>query len=214
MAYNGDLSGVVSGGITGVPANLPSYPSHWLLANGYQIGPGAVLTNADLAGLDLASVALDNADLTGANLTGADLDKAQLPGAIVAETQLAGANLDGVQSGGVTGTPPSLPDNWQLRSGFLLGPDVYLIDASLVGDNLSDLDLADAYTYYANLTDADFDGTNLTGATLTTGTNLTGATLTGADLADVTWDDVTCPTAPARTAISTGASARWTPRGR
>jgi uncharacterized protein YjbI with pentapeptide repeats len=193
FVFNGILTGVVSGGITGVPASLPREPSNWLLANGYLLGPGAVLTNADLAGLDLPGVALGSADLTGVNLTGADLDEAQLGSATVAGTELADANLDGATSGQLTGTPASLPANWQLRSGYLLGPDVSLLGAILVGDNLSGLDLAGAYSYYANLTDADLDDTNLTGATLSTGTNLTGATFTGADLAGVTWDDVTCP---------------------
>ncbi len=193
MAFDGDLSGVVSGGVTGIPANLPTNPSRWLLVNGYLLGPGAVLASADLTGLDLAGVALGNADLTNANLTSANLDEAQLYGSTLSGAQLSGANLDGVESGDVTGTPASLPANWQLRAGFLLGPDVYLINASLAGDNLSDLDLAGAYTYYANLAGADVDGTNLTGAMLNTGTNLTGATFAGADLANVTWDDVTCP---------------------
>jgi uncharacterized protein YjbI with pentapeptide repeats len=193
MGYNGDLSGVVSGGIIGTPADLPTYPARWLLAGGYLLGPGAVLANADLAGLDLAGAALYNADLTNADLVGANLDEAQFSGSTLSGTQLSGANLDGVESGDITGTPASLPANWQLRAGFLLGPDVYLINTSLAGDDLSDLDLAGAYTYYANLTGADVDGTNLAGATLNTGTNLTGATFVGADVANVTWDDVTCP---------------------
>jgi uncharacterized protein YjbI with pentapeptide repeats len=193
MAFNGDLSGVVSGGVTGIPANLPNDPARWLLVDGYLLGPGAIVANADLAGVDLASAALSNADLTNTDLTGADLDQAQLPGSTLAGTQLSGANLDGVESGDISGTPASLPANWQLRSGFLLGPEVNLINVSLVGDNLSGLDLAGAYTYYANLTDADVDDTNLTGATLNTGTNLTGATFAGSDLTGVTWDEVTCP---------------------
>jgi uncharacterized protein YjbI with pentapeptide repeats len=193
FTYNADLSGVVSGGITGVPASLPIYDNAYELAGGYLLGPGAVLTDATLAGLDLPGVLLDNADLAGADLAGANLDQAQFGGSTLSGTQLAAANLDGVESGGITGTPASLPANWQLRSGFLLGPDVDLINASLAGDNLSDLDLAGAYTYYANLSNADVDDTNLAGATLDTGTNLTGATFVGADLDDVTWNDVICP---------------------
>jgi uncharacterized protein YjbI with pentapeptide repeats len=192
FTYDADLSGVVSGGITGVPASLP-YEQAYELADGYLLGPGAVLTDAALAGLDLPGVQLGSADLAGANLSGADLDQAQFGGSTLSGTQLAGANLDGVESGGITGTPASLPANWQLRSGFLLGPDVDLINASLAGDNLSDLDLAGAYAYYANLSNADVDDTNLAGASLDTGTNLTGATFVGADLVDVTWNDVTCP---------------------
>jgi uncharacterized protein YjbI with pentapeptide repeats len=193
LGYNGDLSGVVSGGITGTPADLPTYPARWLLAGGYLVGPGAVLSNADLAGLDLDGAALYNANLTNADLVGANLDGAMFEGSTLSGTQLSGANLDGVESGDITGTPASLPANWQLRAGFLLGPDVFLINTSLAGDDLSDLDLAGAYTYYANLSGADVDGTNLAGATLNTGTNLTGATFVGADVANITWDDVTCP---------------------
>lgn len=193
MASNGILVGVVSGGITGVPANLPSYPSHWRLANGYLIGPGAILSHADLAGLDLAGAALDNADLTDVNFTGADMDLAQFGGSVVTGTQLAGANLDGVESGDITGTPASLPVHWNLIGGYLLGPKADLVNASLVGYNLSGLDLAGAYSYYTSFRNANFDGTDLAGATFNDGTDLTGATFTGANLSGVTWSDTTCP---------------------
>jgi uncharacterized protein YjbI with pentapeptide repeats len=103
------------------------------------------------------------ADLGGANLTGADLMQAMLDGAV-----LDGATLTGVSSDGVTGTPASLPSNWSLDDGYLVGPGADLANANLYGADLTNGDLSDA-----NLTDAKLVQVTLAGA------NLTGATLTG-----------------------------------
>jgi len=184
------LSGVTSGQITGTPA---SRPVNWGLAGGYLIGPQANLAGASLSGLDLAGADLSGASLTGANLTGSDLDEAQLTSAAISGALLAGADLDGVESGGVTGPPASLPANWTLLGGYLLGPKANLIYASLDGYDLSGLDLAGVYSYYSSFTSANFDGADLAGATFNDGTNLTGATFSGADLSGTSWSDTTCP---------------------
>ncbi len=86
-------TGVESGSITGQPLSLPA---HWMLVNGYLIGPqaglvsadltGADLANADLAGADLYLGSLNNANLTGADLKGADLDVVNLTGATWSNT--------------------------------------------------------------------------------------------------------------------------------
>ena len=65
-----DLSGVSSGAITGTPWALPA---HWMVVDGYLVGPSADLANADLNGADLANADLDGADLDSASLTAADL---------------------------------------------------------------------------------------------------------------------------------------------
>ena len=101
--------------------------------------------------------------LTDADLTGAGLADAKLDGTI-----LTGANLSGVRSGGITGSPSALPTDWQLTSGYLIGPTANLTAADLSGANLD----------YANLS-----GANLTDADLT-GADLNNADLTGADLDD------------------------------
>ena len=36
--------------------------------------------------------------------------------------QLSGANLSGVRSGSIIGTPLSLPKDWVLLNGYLIGP--------------------------------------------------------------------------------------------
>ena len=135
-----DLSGVTSGGITGTPASLPT---NWSLANGYLVGPGA-----DLSG----------ADLSGANLSGANLSGAKASG-----TNLIGANLDNVASGGVTGTPASLPADWSLVNGYFVGPHADLSGADLSDANLSGLNLSGANLYGSNLSGSNLSGANLFG---------------------------------------------------
>ena len=110
------LTGVRSGGITGTPMALPD---GWQLIAGYLVGPGADLSGADLSGANLINTDLDGADLTG-------------------------ADLHGVSSGGITGTPSSLPDGWALISGYLVGPVADLRGASLTGADLSGADLSGA----------------------------------------------------------------------
>ena len=100
-----NLNGIVSGGITGTPAALPS---GWAIDNGYLVGPGSTingtylgetdltttdlnfdsLTNDSFAGSDLAGVLLDYATLTGDDFTGADLTGDDFTGA-----DLTGANF-------------------------------------------------------------------------------------------------------------------------
>jgi uncharacterized protein YjbI with pentapeptide repeats len=66
-----DLYDVASGGITGTPSAFPN--DGWSIINGYLVGPGANLTDADLSGVDLSGVDLTTGNLTGANLSGANL---------------------------------------------------------------------------------------------------------------------------------------------
>jgi uncharacterized protein YjbI with pentapeptide repeats len=133
-----NLTGVTSGGITGTPGSLPT---NWLLVNGYLVGSDAVLTGADLAGTDLSG-----ATLVGVKVSG---------------TTFSGADLDNVTSGGVTGTPASLPTDWSLVDGYFVGPR-----ADLSGANLSDADLSGFNLAGANLYGSDLSGTNLSGVNL------------------------------------------------
>lgn len=172
------LTNVVSGGITGAPASLPS---GWVVVDGYMVGPranltGANLTGANLTGADLYRTNLTSADLSSVNLTDATLKRSELQG-----TVLAGATLTGVVSGGaITGTPASLPPGWALVGAhvrYLVGPTANLTSADFYGANLAGTDLADANLSSANLTFA----------------NLTGANLSGANLSGVIWSDTICP---------------------
>ncbi len=100
-----DLSGaklrrVRSGGITGLPSDLPA---GWRISNGYLIGPNANLRRANLAsalltGTNLSGAELRGADLSGAHLSGANLSGADLTGAKLIDVDLAEL-LTGVSKG-------------------------------------------------------------------------------------------------------------------
>jgi hypothetical protein len=89
-----DLQYVGNGGITGVPASLPS---GWGLAGGYLFGPGVGVDWTDLTGVATFPVA----DLTGANFEGSNLSGDDLSAVVSLEdvnaeyTDLAGADLAG-----------------------------------------------------------------------------------------------------------------------
>lgn len=183
------LSGVISGHVTGTPK---TWPMGWSLVDGYLIGPGSDLAGVDLAGADLSHSDLSAADLAGANLTGANLSSSDLSVADLSGTSLAAADLTGVEGGQISGTPASLPENWALADGYLIGPGVFLYQASLPGADLSGLDLAGADVSAANMAGANLDGANLDGATFEDST-LIGATVTGAQLDNITWSDTICP---------------------
>jgi uncharacterized protein YjbI with pentapeptide repeats len=219
-----DLSGatlieVHSGSLTGTPASLPA---DWSAVDGYLIGPKAWLTSAglagaDLAGADLAGAYMDSANLTSANLAGATVTATYLVYANLTDANLASANLTGsyldkanvsgaemgtatltgVQSGLMTGTPASLPADWSVVNGYLVGPGADLRGAALTsqnlagadldGTNLGSADLINTSLADANLTNADLDFARLNGA------SLKGATVTGATFSNTIWYNTTCP---------------------
>ena len=177
------LGGATSGGVTGTPAALPA---NFVLVSGYFAGPRANLTSASLSGVSLASVDLLGAVLTGADLSGTTLTDANLSGAALANTDLAGTALTGselvaVTSGGITGIPASLPVNWNITDGYLIGPKDNLADANLAGANLSGADLSSSNLRGADLDNADLSNANLASSSLT-GASIDGTNLAGADL--------------------------------
>jgi uncharacterized protein YjbI with pentapeptide repeats len=196
-----NLTGLIAGLLVGTPSALPP---GLVMAGGYLIGPGPNLTNAQFDGSNLTGI-----NFTDLNLTGAVFRNSTLTGA-----QFSGANLTGIESDGVIGTPSTLPTNWILIDGVLIGPAAVLdAFANLSGANLSGADLQSTLIFAnltnANLTGVDLTGANLHGANLTNanltnakmtnaqvfGTNLTGATMTGADVIGVIWTNTTCPDA-------------------
>lgn len=204
------LAKVIGRQITGTPASLPA---NWAVISGSLVGPGADLSNDGLAGADLHGMNLtgtifdhsnlSNANLANANLTGASFARAIVTGANLDGANLTGANLSGIVSGGVTGTPASLPAGWSLRDGFLIGPGANLNGANLAGQNLSGANLAGIDLTKASLVSTNLSGANLTGANLT-GANLTGADLFRAVLTGVTWSATTCPNGKNSTGLPGG----------
>ena len=177
------LTNVKSGGITGP---LYDIPADWQLINGYLIGPTADLSGADLSGMDLSGADLSGADLTNVKSGGttgdgsttlptnwqlidghlmgptADLSNEDLSGADLSGVDLSGADLSHVKAGDITGDgSTTLPTNWQLIDGYLIGPR-----ANLEGEDLSGADLSGADLTGANLINANLDGTDLSGADL------------------------------------------------
>lgn len=138
------------------------------------------LTGADLTGATLEGDQLTEAQLSSANLTGASLTGAQLTAAALQGATLTGADLTNVSSGSLTGTPASLPANWEITGGTLIGPG-----AALTGANLSQADLTGADLAKAQLSGADLAKANVSAANLS-GAQLSGANLSGANLANAT----------------------------
>jgi uncharacterized protein YjbI with pentapeptide repeats len=162
---------------------------------------GADLANANLSQATLTSANLGNADLDGANLGQANLTDAVLTSADLGNAALGGSILAGVRSGGIGifPFPVSLPDQWSLAAGYLLGPDADLEGASLfraeisganlTGANLLGADLSGAVLSMlgdANLTDANLTDARIEHGTLA-GANLTDASLANADLLGATF---------------------------
>ena len=126
------------------------------------------------SGANLSAFAyLPGADLPGAYLPGADLPGADLTGA-----DLTGANLSGVIGVNITGSP-TLPEDYQMVNGCIVGPQVNLSGADLSSASLSGLDLTDASLVGADLRWAYLNGANLTDADLTDA-NLSGSNSLGA----------------------------------
>ena len=130
---NASLHKVLANGLRGEPAKLPA---NWRVVSGYFVGP--------------------HSDLRNANFAGADLEGAHLEGSYLHE-----AILEGSTSGGIVGTPASLPTSWKIKSGYLIGPK-----AQLMGRDLSGLQLEGVNLRGANLKDAVMKDVNLSGADL------------------------------------------------
>ena len=194
---NADLDGANLGATNLADANLNDAS----LSDTYFYN--AYLGDATLTGAYFGSADLQNAYLDGANLTEADLVNANLSDTTLTNANLADASLSNVSSGGITGTPSTLPLGWDVQGGYLIGPGAnlsdaqlagvaYLFEADLEGTNLSNADLSGDVLESANLSAANLNGANLSNANLGTA-NLTNATLTGADVNGVVWVDATCP---------------------
>jgi len=137
---------------------------------GPNLRPGANLRNADLQDFNLTGIDLTGADLTGATLTGAVFcdEDVCAPGA-----NLTGTQLFGVRSGGIVGSG-TLPAEWQLANGYLVGPGANLTGANLAGDPDPDPQVPPADLSSANLTAVVSGGVDCTGCELPAGWRWTG----------------------------------------
>ena len=174
------MTGVISGGITTVPAQ---FPLEFSVVDGYLAGPGVDLAGVDLAGEDLTGVDLAGADLTDDTLTGTDLTNANL----------TGATMTGVISGGITTVPAQFPLEFSVVDGYLAGPGANLSGADLAGVDLAGVDYSKIDLAGAKLDGADFSGADLLTADLSSadliGADMSGADFIGAELTDANLSD-------------------------
>jgi len=135
---NANLLGVSSGLISGTPKSLPE---GWILTDGYLIGPGANLGQAELQNANLDGVKSGDIKGTPSNLpVGWYLNNGYLIGA---KANLSSANLSGLNLAAVN-----------------------LSGANLSGANLSGVNLSSANLHRSNLTRADLTGANLNGVNM------------------------------------------------
>jgi len=200
---------------TGAVTPAPSAGVDWSgcnLAN-------ADLSHANLSGANLSGASLKGANFNGSNLTGAHLNKADLTGALLPVTDLSSADLTGanltqaiikssslnktimagttltkVVGRQITGTPASLPANWAVVSGSLVGPGADLSNDGLVNADLHGMNLTGTIFDHSNLTNANLANANLAGASfvgaVVTGANLQGVNLAGDNLNGIVSGDV------------------------
>lgn len=165
-----NLTGTISGNIVG----SPKLPVQWQMSNGYFIGPGAHLVNADLKRARLSYAFLTGANLTGADLTDADLSYAYLENSTLTDAHLSyaylfQANLTGADLTGANLNHADLETaaisqtifrNANLESASFKSVDIAYVD--LTGANLTKADLSDAMFVVAIITTTNFTGANFT----------------------------------------------------
>jgi uncharacterized protein YjbI with pentapeptide repeats len=130
------LIGINSGNIRGTPI----LPSNYLFQNGYIIGPGVILNNANL----------NYSNIFGANLTNLNLST---------------STLEYIKSGNITGIP-QLPNNYSIVNGYIVGRSVNLSNGNLANADLSNLNISNSNLYYANIYNANLSLTNMIGCNL------------------------------------------------
>lgn len=165
---NATLTSVTSIGLVGT-ATFSGSSASYTIRSGFIVGPNVVLSNRTLTGINLSNIALTSANFTSANLTNAILTAADISGAI-----FTGATFAGVSSGQIVYPADvaavTLPTNFQLRGGFIVGPAC----------NLS----------AGNLTDVDLSGVNLANAVITSTTNFSNTLIVGATLTGITFTTI------------------------
>ncbi|MDA7681363.1 pentapeptide repeat-containing protein [Verrucomicrobiales bacterium] len=184
--------GSSSGEIKGTPINLDRYK----LINGFIVGYGVNLRDANLkgvnfqgadvrnitfAGANLEGINFLNRDFDGSSFNGSNLKNAILTGANLSfcnlvEAKLEGTNLEGADLGqtslyrirgiNIIGNPKVMPEGFSIVDGFIIGPNVDLSFANLQGIVLENLNLWGALLSQANLSEAVLKKVNLSEANL------------------------------------------------
>jgi len=188
------FDGSTSSNVSGTPLQLDK---KYRLVNGYLLGPGMKLTNAELPGADLSHLDLSKSSLGGSNLSGVNFHGSILKGANLSETSLVGSDFTAADLTKTILRGANLSDvDFHLAS--LKGAK--LQDATLVGSDFTAADLS-----YANLEAADASAANFTYARLfhstVRRTNLTGAIFSHAVLGQSNFNEASMDSTDLSTAI-------------
>jgi uncharacterized protein YjbI with pentapeptide repeats len=178
-----NLTGVIASNVTS--SSTTRLPIGWSVNNGFLVGPGANLSNADLSGMDLSGANVSNANFTSATFSGTTLRRANVTGANFSSTSPAG-----LVTGGLIGTAATLPTGWTQQAGWFLGQNANLTGLNLTGTDLTGLNLSGANLTNALLTNVNLTNANLSSANLKN-TKLSGVNLSGVNLASVTGTGIT-----------------------
>ena len=178
--------------VTGTPAQLPGR-----VVAGHIICPLVYMSGVDFTGQDLSNLNLSGIDFTWANLTNANLNNSTAV-AFFLHSNVSGATFTGatfinpstktsVSSAGLTGTPSTLPTDWFVANGFLVGPGAFLSNRTgFDGIDLSNRNLRGVQFAGDTLNNVNFAGSNLSGASfknaVLNNVNLGGANLASANL--------------------------------
>jgi uncharacterized protein YjbI with pentapeptide repeats len=203
-AVTGVVTPAPSAGVDWAGCNLTNANLNQSNLSGANLA-GANLTHATFNGASVAGIILTTANLTGAvltnldlssvNMTGANLTQAVIKGSSLNKTVMAGTTLTKVVGRQITGAPASLPANWAVISGSLVGPGADLSNDGLVGADLHGMNLTGTIFDHSNLSNANLAHANLTGASfagaIVTGANLDGVNLAGDNLNGIVSGDVT-----------------------
>ena len=159
-------------------------------------------------GSNIGSVNFQNSDFSFSEIRGAfencDFSNSTFEGAVMNGADFQGAVWNGIRSKNVDATDTTLPANWGLVGGYLIGPQANLTQADLTGLDLSTSNLSgvrggpitgsptklppgwDTVSNFLVGPSADVSGVNFEGADLThvdlSNANIEGANLNGATL--------------------------------
>lgn len=166
-----DLTGVDLTGSTLSGANFSNAILASALLGGADLG-NANFSGANLSLADLSGAFAVGANFSGANLNGANLFFANLGNVNLDLADLTDTTLNGVTSGGITGTPVALPAGWQLVGGVLVNIDlsVKLVSTDIAdGANLQLGSLVMGDEFSVTFTITNTGNGNLTGLAITKG---------------------------------------------
>ncbi len=136
---------------------------------------GVILTRANLENANL-----ENTDLRGANLSGANLNGTNLRNVLLDHANLSGADLTNACLDGACLKYVIFDEHTKISEKYYLIWEI--INNKVIGRNLAEIDLKDAFLGGACLDGADLTKANLSGAKLS-GSTIQGSILTEANLA-------------------------------